>query len=132
MGARGDAICAHLCSFASAADGAWEEEEAGHKATRRLLIISRAFLWPATVGGAQYVDTITFRQTDRQRSGPISVVSNSTHSQLERPINSLTGATLVRHFTGRGGMEPNCALCCGGSALPLALPRPCGLYRTLN
>lgn len=66
MGARGDAICAHLCSFASAADGAYEEEEAGHKATRRLLIISRAFLWPATVGGAQYVDTITFRQTDRQ------------------------------------------------------------------
>lgn len=67
-GARGDAICAHLCSFASAADGAGAglKEEAGHQATRRLLIISRAFLWPATVGGAQYVDTITFRQTDRQ------------------------------------------------------------------
>lgn len=117
-GARGDAICAHLCSFASAADGAGAgaglKEEAGHQATRRLLIISRAFLWPATVGGAQYVDTITFRQADRQtvrqRSGPISVVSNSTHSQLERPINSLTGATLVRHLEGGNGTELLCAV----------------------
>lgn len=43
-------------------------------------------------------DGETLRQTDR----PISVVSNSTHSQLERPINSLTGATLVRHLARDG------------------------------
>lgn len=60
------------------------------------------------------MDTITFRQTGKLKEGggqgdtqtdrPISVVSNSTHSQLERPINSLTGATLVRHLAQGGGM----------------------------
>lgn len=63
------------------------------------------------------------RQTESQ-SRPISVVSNSTHSQLERPINSLTGATLVRHLAKflewEREREPTLGLW-GGSALPLGV-----------
>lgn len=104
-------IYVHLLQLLKAGAGTGAEAWAGGgRRQRRLLIISRAFLWPATVGGAQYVDTITFRQTgrqagrhsDRQTDRPISVVSNSTHSQLERPINSLTGATLARHLARDG------------------------------